>query len=39
VIMFVAAPVMVRWILRLREVPVGGMQITQRETAGVTSET
>jgi len=39
VIMFVAAPAMVRWILRLREVPVGGMQITQRETAGVTSET
>ncbi len=39
VIMFVAAPAMVRWILRLREVPVGGLQITQRETAGVSSET
>ena len=39
VIMFVAAPVMVRWIFRLREVPVGGLQITQRETAGVTQET
>jgi simple sugar transport system permease protein len=39
VIMFVAAPMMVRWIFRLREVPVGGLQITQRETAGVTRET
>jgi len=39
VIMFVAAPAMVRWIFRLREVPAGGIQITQRETAGVTSET
>ena len=39
VIMFVAAPALVRWILRLREVPVGGLQITQRETAGVSSET
>ena len=38
VIMFVAAPAMVRWIFRLREVP-GGLQITQRETAGVRSET
>lgn len=39
VIMFVAAPALVRWIFRLREVPVGGLQITQRETAGVSSET
>jgi len=38
VIMFVAAPVMVRWIFRLRETP-GGLQITQRESAGVTKET
>jgi len=39
VIMFVAAPVMVRWIFRLREVPAGGLQITQRDTTGVSSET
>jgi simple sugar transport system permease protein len=39
VIMFVAAPALVRWIFRLREVPVGGIQITQRETAGVSAET
>jgi ABC-type uncharacterized transport system permease subunit len=39
VIMFVAAPVMVRWIFRLREVPGGGLQITQRDTTGVSSET
>jgi ABC-type uncharacterized transport system permease subunit len=38
VIMFVAAPAMVRWIFRLKETP-GGLQITQRETAGVSSET
>jgi simple sugar transport system permease protein len=36
VIMFVAAPVMIRWIFRLREEPVGGIQITQRETEGIT---
>ena len=39
VIMFVAAPAMVRWIFRLRDVPVSGFQITQKETAGVSSET
>ena len=39
VIMFVAAPVMIRWIFRLREEPVGGIQITQRETVGVSEET
>ncbi|HLQ61636.1 MAG TPA: ABC transporter permease [Candidatus Acidoferrales bacterium] len=38
VIMFVAAPAMVRWLFRLREVPVSGFQITQRETAGVAAE-
>jgi len=38
VIMFVAAPVMIRWIFRLRETPVAGVQITQRETAGISSE-
>jgi ABC-type uncharacterized transport system permease subunit len=35
VIMFVAAPVMVRWIFRLREVPGGEVRITQRETEGI----
>jgi simple sugar transport system permease protein len=39
VIMFVAAPALIRWIFRLREVPAGGLQITQRETAGVGSQT
>jgi simple sugar transport system permease protein len=38
VIMFVAAPALIRWIFRLREVPTGGLQITQRETAGVGAE-
>jgi simple sugar transport system permease protein len=38
VIMFVAAPVMIRWIFHLRETPVSGVQITQRESAGVSSE-
>src|ERR1700680_120311 len=38
VIMFVAAPVMVRWIFRLREVPGGAVQITQRETEGIASQ-
>jgi simple sugar transport system permease protein len=39
VIMFVAAPALIRWIFRLREVPAGGIQITQRETAGIGAET
>jgi hypothetical protein len=30
---------LVRWIFRLRDVPVGGLQITQRETAGIGAET
>jgi simple sugar transport system permease protein len=30
VIMFVAAPVMIRWIFRLREEPVGAVQITPK---------
>jgi hypothetical protein len=38
VIMFVAVPVMVRWIFRLRDVPDGGLQITQRDSTGVSSE-
>src|SRR6202049_2344678 len=36
VIMFVAAPVMVRWIFRLRDLP--DLQITQRGTEGITSQ-
>lgn len=39
VIMFVAAPALIRWIFRLRTVPIGGVQITQRETAGIGAET
>ena len=39
VIMFVAAPLLIRWIFRLRAVPTGGVQITQRETAGIGAET
>src|SRR6202158_2869734 len=36
VIMFVAAPVMVRWIFRLRDLP--DLQITQRGTEGITTQ-
>src|SRR5882672_10388854 len=38
VIMFVAAPIMIRWIFRLRDTPADGLQITQRETAGISSK-
>jgi simple sugar transport system permease protein len=36
VIMFVAAPVMVRWIFRLRDLP--DLQITQRGTEGIAAQ-
>jgi simple sugar transport system permease protein len=39
VIIFVAAPAIVRWLFRLREAPVGAFQITQRATEGVSAET
>jgi general nucleoside transport system permease protein len=37
VIVFVAAPVIVRWLLRLREAPVQTLQITQRDEVEATS--
>ncbi|MBJ7602177.1 MAG: ABC transporter permease [Candidatus Dormibacteraeota bacterium] len=39
VIMFVAAPVIVRWLLRLREVPAESLQITQPEGVGAAPKT
>jgi ABC-type uncharacterized transport system permease subunit len=37
VIIFVAAPVIIRWVLRLRDTPVQTIQITQRDEAEATT--